>query len=112
MKVKSQDEDVDQLKSTVKIKTSEAEFATIVCRRSLYQSNIYVNLTSHTRLRCWLNTAFKYAKNLDEVRAIVKSFEGFGILVTQAKVSLQTAHLATQFLKIKDQHKCIVKLIH
>ena len=41
----------------------------------------------------------------------MESFEGPGILVTQAKVSLQTTVLTTQLLKIKDQYECLVKLI-
>ena len=32
----------------------------------------------------------------------------YDILVTQAKVSLQTADLATQLLKIEDKYKCLV----
>ena len=35
----------------------------------------------------WLNAALYYAKNLPEVKAIVESFVGSGILVTQAKVT-------------------------
>ena len=34
-------------------------------------------------------------KNLPEVKAIVESFVGYGILVTQAKVSLQKNGLAS-----------------
>ena len=45
------------------------------------------------------------------MKAIVKSFEGSGILVTQAKVSLQKSGLAGQLLKIKDQCECLVNLI-
>ena len=45
------------------------------------------------------------------MKAIVVSFVGFGILVTEAKVSLQKSDLAGQLLKIKDQHECLVKLI-
>ena len=45
------------------------------------------------------------------MKARVKGFEGSGILVTQAKVSQQTTGLAAQFLKIKDQYECLVKLI-
>ena len=41
----------------------------------------------------------------------MKSFVGSGILVTQAKVSLQKSGLAGQLLKIKDQYECLVKLI-
>ena len=64
-----------------------------------------------TRWRSWLNTALHYAKNLPEVTAIMETFKGFGILVTQAKVSLRTTGLATQLLKIKYQYECLVKLI-
>ena len=52
-----------------------------------------------------------YAKNSPVVKASVKSFEGSGILVSQAKVSLQTTSIAIQLLKIKDQYKRLVKLI-
>ena len=45
------------------------------------------------------------------MKAIVESFVGSGILVTQAKVSLQKSGLAGQLLKIKDQYECLVKLI-
>ena len=45
------------------------------------------------------------------MKAIVESFVGSGILVTQAKVSLQKSALAGQLLKIKDQYECLVKLI-
>ena len=45
------------------------------------------------------------------MKAIVESFVGSGVLVTQAKVSLQKSGLAGQLLKIKDQYKCLVKLI-
>jgi len=48
-----------------------------------------------------------YAKNLSEVNAIVESFEGSGVSVTQTKVSLQTTGLAGQLLKIKDQYECL-----
>ena len=52
-----------------------------------------------------------YAKNLPEMKAIVESFVGSGILVTQAKVSVQKSGLDGQLLKIKDQYECLVKLI-
>ena len=52
-----------------------------------------------------------YAKNLSEVKAIVKSFVGSGILVSQVKVSLQKNGLAGQLLKIKDQYECLDELI-
>ena len=45
------------------------------------------------------------------MKAIVESFVGCVILVTQAKVSLQKSGLTGQLLKIKDQYECLVKLI-
>ena len=45
------------------------------------------------------------------MKAIVESFGGSGILVTQAKVSSQKSDLAGQLLKIKDQYENLVKLI-
>ena len=45
------------------------------------------------------------------MKTSVESFVGPEILVTQAKVSLQKSGLAGQLLKLKDQDKCIVKLI-
>ena len=59
----------------------------------------------------WLNAVLYFAKNLPEVKAIVESFVVSGILVTQAKVSLQKSGLAGQLLKTKSQYKCLVKLI-
>ena len=58
----------------------------------------------------WLNADLYYAKNLPELKTIVESFVGCGILVTLAKVSLQKSGLAGQLLKIKDQYECLVKL--
>ena len=48
---------------------------------------------------------------MPEVKAIVESFVGSAILVTQAKVSLQKSGLAGQLLKFKDQYECLVKFI-
>ena len=45
------------------------------------------------------------------MKATVKSFKGFGILVTQAKVSLQATGLASQLFKTKDLCECLVKLM-
>ena len=106
MKIKSHFEDVDQLIAkvkavTIKSKTRQAKFSAIG----------YPHQPVPTRWGNWLNAALYYAKNLPEVKAIVESFVGSGILVTQAKVSLQKSGLAVQLLKIKDQYECLVKLI-
>ena len=104
--VNSYFDDLDQLiakvtSATVKNKTRQAKFATIGCSPRPVV----------TRCGSWLNAASYYATNLTEAKAIVESFEGSGILVTQAKVSLQTTSLATQILKIKNRYECLVKLI-
>ena len=106
MQIKSHFEDVDQLIAkikavTIKNKTRKAKFSAIG----------YPPQPVPTRWGSWLNAALYYAKNLPEVKAIVKSFVGSGILVTQAKVSLHKSGLAGQLLKIKDQYECLVKLI-
>ena len=43
------------------------------------------------------------------MKAIVESFLGSEILVTQEKVSFQKSGLAGQLLKIKDQYECLAK---
>ena len=88
MKIKSHFEDVDQLIAkfkavTIKNKTRQAKFSAIgyppqpVPTKWLNGGYMVKNATLH------------YAKNLPEVKAIVESFVGSGILVTQAKISLQ-----------------------
>ena len=106
MKIKSHFEDVDQLiakvkEVTIQNETTPAKFSDIG----------YPPQPVPTRWGSWLNAALYYAKNLPEVKAIVKSFVGSGISETQAKVSLQKSGLASQLLKIKDHYECLVKLI-
>ena len=50
-------------------------------------------------MRCesWLKVALCYAKNLPEMEAVLEKIKGFGILITQARVSLQTTGLVTQY---------------
>ena len=99
MKIKSHFEDVDQLIAKFKavainIKTRQAKFSAIG----------YPPQPVPSRWGSWINAALYYAKNLPKVKAIVKSS---GILVTQAKVSLQKSGSAGQLLKIKDQYECL-----
>lgn len=106
MKVKSQFQDVDQViakvkAATVKNKTRQAKFTAIG----------YPPQPVVTRWGSWLQAALYYAKHLPEVKTIVEHFEGSGILVTQAKVSLQTPDLAVQLLKIKQQYESLVSHI-
>ena len=97
MKIKSHFEDVEYLipkvnSITIKNKTRQAKFSAIG----------YPTQPVLTRWESWLNAALYYAKKLSEVIAIVESFVGFEVLVTQANVSLQKSGLAGQLLKIKD----------
>ncbi len=80
IKVKSHFHDVDQLiasikAATVKNKSRQAQFAAIG----------YPPQPIITRWGCWLNAALYYARNLPEVKSIAESFEGSGVLITQAK---------------------------
>ena len=105
-KIKSYFEDVNQLIAkvktvTIKNKTRQAKFSAIG----------YPPQPVPTKWGCWLNAALYHAKNLSEVKAFVETFVGSGILVTQAKVSLEKGGLAGQLLKIKKQYECLVKLI-
>ena len=106
MKIKSHFKNIDQLIAkikavTIKNKTRQAKFSAIG----------YPPQPVPTRWGSWLNAALYYAENLLEVKAIVEIFVGSGILVTQAKVSLQKSDLTSQLLKIKDQYERLVKLI-
>ena len=105
MKIKSHFEDVDQLIAKVKAIIKN------ITRQAKFSASSYPPHRAPTRRESWLNAALHYAKNLPEVKAIVESFVGSGILVTQAKVSLQKSGLAGQLLKIKDQYECLVKFI-
>ena len=107
MKIKSHVEDVDQLIAKVKTATIKNK-----SRQKKFSAIDYPPQPVSTRWETWLNAALYYAKILPEVKAIVESFVGSGILVTQAKVSLQKSGLAGHLLKIKDQYaECLVKLI-
>ena len=86
---------------TIKNETSQAKFSVIGYPPQLVP----------TKWGSRLNAALYYAKDLAKVKAIVEIFVGSGILVTQAKLSLQKSGLAGQLLKIKDQYECLVKLI-
>ena len=99
MKIKSHFEDVDQLIAKIKAVTIKNK-----TRQTKFSATGYPPQPFPTRWGSWLNAALYYAKNLREVKATVVSFVGSGILVTQAKVSLQKRGLAGQLLKIKDQY--------
>ena len=97
MKIKYHFEDVDQLNAkvkavTIKNITRQAKFSAIGYHLSLFLQDEEAGL-------------------MLPYHNFVESFVGSGILVTQAKVSLQKSGLAGQLLIIKDQYECLVKLI-
>ena len=81
-KIKSHFEDVDQLIAKVKAVTNKNK-----TRQAKFSAISYPPQHVLKRWGSWLNAALYYAKNLPEAKAIVESFVGSGILVTQAKVS-------------------------
>ena len=89
IKIKSHFEDVDQLIAKVKAVTIRNRI-----RQAKFSAIGYPPQPVPTRWESWSNAALYYANNLPEVKAIVESFVGSGILVTQAKVSLQKSNLA------------------
>ena len=102
LKIKSHFENVDQLIAKVKAATIKN-----ISRQAKFSAIGYPSQPVPISWESWLNAALYYAKNLLEVKAIVKSFVGCGILVTQAKFSLQNSGLAGQLLKLKDQYECL-----
>ena len=93
MKIKSHFEDVDQLIAKVKAVTIKNK-----SRQAKFSAIGYPPQPVPTRWGCCLNAALYNAKKLPEVKAIVESFVGSRILVTQAQVSLQKCGLAGQLL--------------
>ena len=81
MKIKSHFEDVDHLNAKVKAVTTKNK-----TRKAKFSAIGYPPQPVPARWGTWLNAALYYAKNLPEVKAIVESFLGSVILVTQAKV--------------------------
>lgn len=64
-----------------------------------------------TRWGSWLKAAIYYADNLPQVRSIVNSFTGDGLLVHNAKESLNDVDLDASLLAIKKDYCCLIDLI-
>ncbi len=64
-----------------------------------------------TRWGTWLNAAEYYANNLQDVRDIVNSFDGEGILVTKAKAAVNDINVAESLVKIQRDYQELPKLI-
>lgn len=105
-KVRSHFQDVDSLISTVKAVTI----------KNRNRCNMFSEIGTPpqpvlTRWGTWLGAAEYYAKNLPEVRQIVNSFEGTGILVSRAKAAVNDATVAQSLVKIQRDYQELPKLI-
>ena len=81
MKIKSHFEDVDQLIAKVKVVTIKTK-----TRQAKFSAIGYSPQPVPARWGSWLNAALYYAKKLPEVKAVVESFLGSGILVSKKVV--------------------------
>ena len=105
-KVRGQFADVDNLIARVKAvtvnnKTRRSQFAKI---GSPPQPVV-------TRWGSWLTAAGYYAENLLEVRKIVNSFEGNGVLVMKAKAAVNSDSVASSLVKIQRDYMELPKYI-
>ena len=82
MKIKSHCEDVDQLIAKVKAVTFKSN-----TRQAKFSAIGYPSEPVPTRWESRLNAVLYYAKHLPEVKAIVESFVGCGILITETKLA-------------------------
>ena len=58
-----------------------------------------------------MQAAFYYATNLPSVRDIVDRFEGSGLLVERAKVSINAESLPQNLVKINTEYKSLASLV-
>ena len=64
-----------------------------------------------TRWGTWLNAVEYYAKHLEEVRDIVNSFEGNGVLVLRAKAAVNDSKVRDSLVKIQRDYQFLPQLI-
>ena len=64
-----------------------------------------------TRWASWLQASFYYATNLPSERDIVDRFEGSGLLVERAKVSINAQSLPQDLMKINTECKSLACLV-
>ncbi len=98
-KVRGHFADVDNLIACVKALTVKNKF-----RRSQFAKIGSPPQPVVTRWGSWLSAAGYYAENLLEVRKIVNSFEGDGVLVTTAKAAVNSDSVATSLVKIQRDY--------
>ena len=105
-KIRSKFEDVDELIAIVKA-------ATVKNKNRRYKFNEIGSPPQPvlTRWGIWLNAAQYYAINFLEVRKIVNSFEGAGVIVRRAKAAVNNSKVAESLIKIQRDYVMLPKLI-
>ena len=92
--------DVDDLIATMKAATVHSKD-----RKELFASIGYHPQPVVTRWATWLKAAFYYAEKLPDVRRMVESFDGYGLLVQHAKKSVANPQLPFDFMVIKHDYQ-------
>ena len=105
-KVRSHFQDVDHVIATVKAVTVKNK-----TRRIKFSNIGSPPQPALTRWGTWLSAAQYYAENLMEVREIVNSFEGNGILVRRAKTAVNDPSVAGSLAQIQREYQVLPKLI-
>ena len=64
-----------------------------------------------TRWGSWINAALYYAKNLPEVKEIVNSWSGDGVLVRQAQISINKEVVVSQLAETSSNYADLPRII-
>ena len=98
--------DVDDLIATVKAATVRSKD-----RKELFASIGYPPQPVVTRWATWLKAAFYCAEKLPDVRCIVESFDGNGLLVQREKKSVANPQLPFDLMVIKPDYQSLVEVL-
>ena len=105
-KVRAYFSDVDDLIATVKAATVRSKD-----RKELFASIGYPPQPVVTRWATWLKVTFYYAKKLPDIRRIVESFDGNGLLVQRAKKSVANPQLPFDLMVIMRDYQSLVEVL-
>jgi len=105
-KVRAYFSDVDDLIATVKAATVRSKD-----RKELFASIGYPPQPVVTRWATWLKAAFYCAEKLPDVRCIVESFDGNGLLVQREKKSVANPQLPFDLMVIKPDYQSLVEVL-
>lgn len=105
-KVRSFFNDVDDLIASVKAATVRSKD-----RKECFASIGYPPQPVVTRWATWLKAAIYYAEKLPDVRRIVESFDGNGLLIQRVKSAVAKPNLPSDLLVIKRDYQCLVEVL-